>query len=169
MFSFKVDSWREFENQEYLNGTFLWVIHADKIPPHIGISKDGIYFSLKVSGKDDQVSIQSLVGLITGKKIPTLAIQLVDNKLEIEDFKNVFGAYLFAESNVASCLSPISRLYFPEQQDLILSELLQKLQNKSLLSTVYGLNLKADFQGIPVYGRSEIRNRLIELEDVKRR
>ena len=33
-------------------GLFLWVFHADKIPPHIGISLDGCFFSLKSSGVD---------------------------------------------------------------------------------------------------------------------
>lgn len=169
MFSFKVDSWMTFENQEYENGIFLWVIHADKIPPHIGISKDGFYFSLKVSGKDNLVSIKSLVGLLGLKGIPTLAIQLIDSELEVDDLIGTFGNYLFAESNVSTCLTPISKLYFPSYEDMILSELLDAFEKKSFLGNVYGLNLKADFEGIPLYGRSEITNRLIDLEDVKRR
>ena len=169
MFSFELDSWQSFENQEYATGTFLWVIHADKIPPHIGISKDGVYFSLKVSGKDDQVSINSLVGLVKIKEIPTLAIQIEDEELEVNDLKQAFGAYEFAESNVSTCLTPISKLYFPQKTDFILAELLQAFRDKALLGKIYGMNLKSDFQGIPAYGRSEIMNRLINLEDVKRR
>lgn len=169
MFSFEVDYWQSFDNQEYDNGVFLWVIHADKIPPHIGISKDGVYFSLKVSGKDDQVSIKSLVGLIDLKQIPTLAIQVVDNELEFDDLISAFSNYLFAESNVSTCLTPISKLYFPNEDDYILSELLEAFQDKNLLGDIYGMNLKADFKGIPFYERSAITNRLIDLEDVKRR
>lgn len=169
MFSFKVDSWHSFEHQEYQKGVFLWVIHADKIPPHIGISKDGVYFSLKVSGKDESVSINSLVNLISFKQIPTLAIQILDNELNVDDLIEVFSNFSYAESNVSTCLTPISKLYFPNERDFILSELLQEFQEKSLLGNLYGLNLKTDFKGIPFYGRSEITNRLIDLEDVKRR
>jgi hypothetical protein len=169
MFSFKVDSWKSFENQEYEKGVFLWIIHADKIPPHIGISKDGFYFSLKVSGKDEQVLIKSLVVLVDLKKISTLAIQIIDNELGIDDLITGFGNYIFAESNVSTCLTPISKIYFPNEDDFILSELLEAFQDKALLGNIYGLNLKADFKGIPFYKRSEITNRLIDLENVKRR
>lgn len=169
MFSFKVDSWQEFENQEYLKGTFLWVIHADKIPPHIGISIDGFYFSLKVSGKDESVSINSLVSVVRSKKIPTLAIEIIDNSFQLIDFQNVFMNYNRAESNMSSCLTPISKLYFPEEDDMILSELLNSIQIKHALGRIFGINLNSSFEGIPTYGHLEITNRLIKLEDVKRR
>lgn len=169
MFSFKVTSWCQFENQEYLNGTYLWIIHADKIPPHIGISNDGIYFSLKVSGKDDAVSINSLVGVVAAKQIPTLAIEVMDEELTASKLKSIFNQYERAESNVSSCLTPVSQLYFPKQEDLILSELLDAFREKKLLGNVYGMNLKSSFQGIPTYGRSEITNRIMDLENVKRR
>ena len=169
MFSFKVDSWQEFQNQEYLKGTFLWVIHADKIPPHIGISMDGYYFSLKVSGKDESVSINSLVSIVNSKAIPTLAIEIIDKSLYLTELTQVFRQFDRAESNISSCLTPISKLYFPESDDMILSELLDAIQEKHSLGKIYGLNLKDSFKGILTYGRLEITNRLIELENVKRR
>ena len=36
-----------FENVNHQK-TLLWIVHANKIPPHIGISVDGYFFSLKV-------------------------------------------------------------------------------------------------------------------------
>lgn len=169
MFSFKVDSWQEFQNQEYLKGTFLWIIHADKIPPHIGISMDGYYFSLKVSGKDESVSINSLVSIVNSKKIPTLAIEIIDKSFDLNKLQRVFEQFDRAESSTSSCLTPISNLYFPESDDMILSELLTAIQEKHTMGKIYGFNLKDSFKGVPAYGRLEITNRLIELEDVKRR
>lgn len=169
MYSFELNSWQQFERQEYLLGTFLWVIHADKIPPHIGISKNGVYFSLKVSGKDDAISINSLVGIVNAKQIPTLALEVLDEELALSDLKSIFDQFQRAESHVSSCLTPVSKLYFPKQEDLILSELLDAFQERELLGRNYGLNLKSSFRGIPAYGRSEITNRLMDLENVKRR
>lgn len=169
MYSFEIDSWFTFETQEYLRGTYLWVIHADKIPPHIGISKDGVYFSLKVSGKDDAVSVKSLVGIVSLKEIPTLAVEILDETLTLSDLTSIFDQYQRAESHVSSCLTPVSKLYFPKQGDLILSELLHCFQEKELLGRIFGLNLKSTFRGIPAYGRSEITNRLMDLENVNRR
>ncbi|NBR15845.1 MAG: hypothetical protein EBU01_14895, partial [Crocinitomicaceae bacterium] len=56
----------EFKNIQFVNhletktGVYLWILHADKIPPHIGISIDGQYFSLKAKGKDENISDKSI-------------------------------------------------------------------------------------------------------------
>ena len=65
----------EFENVLDLNsesalkeGFFLWIWHADKIPPHIGCSINGVYFSLKVNGKDDKKESNNALLVIQQKK-----------------------------------------------------------------------------------------------------
>ena len=55
---------------------YLWVWHADKIPPHLGLSTQSRYYSLKSNGKDQNVCFEKVIQLIDRKKIKTLAIEL---------------------------------------------------------------------------------------------
>ena len=53
MYSFEFDNIIHQFDEVILNkGIYLSVVHANKIPPHIGIVVDGKYFSLKANGKD---------------------------------------------------------------------------------------------------------------------
>ena len=54
----------------------LWVWHADKIPPHLGLSVEGRYFSLKANGKDFMTEIDAVLQIISKKKIKTLCFEL---------------------------------------------------------------------------------------------
>jgi len=68
---------RPIENQSTLSiGLFLVILHADKIPPHIGILCDGKFYSQKVNGKDFGVKLEHLLKLLLSKSIPTLFYKL---------------------------------------------------------------------------------------------
>jgi hypothetical protein len=65
-------------------------------------------------------------------------------------------------------LAPITEIYFSETQDLILIELLNLLNEAGVVETIFGINLPADYNGIPAYSRTDIQNRLFQLTHVKR-
>ncbi len=163
-----IDSWKNIDNEDFKLGIFLWVFHADKIPPHIGISKDGLYFSLKVSGKDENISVQKITKLLSTKKIPTLVIKTSENSIKNRQLETVFEKYQKANSDGLTCLTPITEIYFSETQDLILLELLNLLNEAGVVETIFGINLPADYIGIPAYSRSDIKNRLYQLTHAKR-
>lgn len=144
-------------------GLCLWVLHADKIPPHIGISKDGLFYSLKVTGKDENVSVEALVNTITKKKIPTLCYELYDLN---PDLKSVFSNYSFAIAESITCLAPIKdALACPHANKV--SELIDHLEAESQIKVVGGTFLPDGFSGISSYEVGEIHARLKALGNVR--
>ena len=155
----------QFENSIILNsisefktdfnkGLFLWVIHANKIPPHIGISLDGI-------------ELAKINKIIEAKKIGTFIVE-INQEVEINDLKLCFSKHNKVVSNHTTCLTPIQDVLKLDGEKLILSELLNKIQLNDSLGKVFSLNLESDFNGILAYGKAEIENRLKLLENVKR-
>lgn len=137
-------------------GTLLWIWNADKIPPHLGISSKGRYFSLKVNGKDNAVSVSDLLERLKRKPIPTICVQL---NYEIVDLAPFFAKYSKAQANSITCLQPIREaLQLPDAS--IVFELLENLENQGRIAQVYGMHLPKNFKGIPVYGIEDIHKRL---------
>jgi hypothetical protein len=168
MYNGMIDSWKNIDKEDFKLGIFLWVFHADKIPPHIGISKDGFYFSLKVSSKDENISVEKICKLLKTKKIPTLIIKTSENSIKNRQLETVFKKYKTANADGLTCLTPITEIYFSETQDLILIELLNLLNEAGVMETIFGINLPTGYKGIPVYSRQDIQNRLYQLRHAKR-
>lgn len=169
MYSLEVPTWKNFDENEFDRGIFLWVLHADKIPPHIGISKNGAYFSLKVSGKDEALPVRRVLQLLRSKEIATLMVKTSENSILCKELSTVFDRYERAGTNGFTCLTPVTEIYFSEPRDLILSELLNLLNESGVVETVYGANLPSGFAGIPAYGRSDIQKRLDDLNHAERK
>lgn len=157
----------EFYDRTFLqNGFFLWVWHADKIPPHIGCSADGLYFSLKVNGKDSALKTNKIFSLIDSKKIPTLFIK-IKREIRSRELFETFDHFLMAESGKTTCLSPITELLSCNSTVFQLSELLKHLEEMNQLEAVFGLNLADGYSSLPAYTKEDIENRLRKLEHVK--
>ncbi len=176
MYSLEVPSWKSFAADEFDYGIYLWVLHADKVPPHIGISRNGLYFSLKVSGKDEAIPVRKVMQLLDKKAVPSLIIKTSENSILFKDLSLVFNKYTKAgipddyiqSVSKLTCLTPITEIYFSEPKDLILSELLNLLNEAGVMETIYGTNLSPDFKGIPRYERKDIEKRLDHLNHAKR-
>ncbi len=161
----RVTPW--YSDVKLSNGVFLWVWHADKIPPHVGCSFGGEYYSLKVNGKDEKLPVESVLQVIIGKKIPTFIIEIktIDH-LEIGDS---FGNYKAAQESVATCIDPILKWLRMPVEVKKLSDLLQHLHNRNEISRVYSLNLNPEFRGILNYSENEIQLRLKQLQNAQRK
>jgi hypothetical protein len=150
-----------------VNRTLLWILHADKIPPHIGISSYGSYFSLKVNGKDEDLPVKKLLALIQNKKMSVVIIQLL-NTLSLDDLKEKFNNFQKAEDLTTTCLTPIKELLTYETNVLKLKDLLETLHENGEIKEVFGLNLKKTFKGIPFYTTEQIQKRLELLKHAER-
>ena len=144
--------------------SYLWVWHADKIPPHIGISTKNNYFSLKASGKDEALEIGWVLRLIERKKIVTLAFQMKDSIL-LSTIKDVFANESKAESNGKTCLGPVKEI-LGVRSAVKIHDLLDTLYERKEIEQVIGFNVDDSFKGIPMYELEEIFDRLKKLEDV---
>lgn len=167
MSSFEFDTINEFNSSEILmDGFYLWIWYADKMPPHIGCSSNGSYFSLKVNGKDQDIKVKKVLSLIEKKKIPTILVK-IKNVYSQESVFQKYAAFQKAETGKNTCLTPIIELFNCQETVFQLSDLLVFLNRNKDIESVFGLNLKNDYKGIADYSNTDIENRLRKLEHAK--
>ncbi len=141
----------------------LWVWHADKIPPHLGLSVEGRYFSLKANGKDFMTEIDAVLQIISKKKIKTLCFEL-KSTLNVQDLANSFNKYNTTIPFEVTCLLPIQEVlnsYFSKQ----LVDLLVDLDDKKQVNRVFGFNIPIEFDSISEYTTDDIHARLKKLKE----
>jgi hypothetical protein len=167
MYSFEFNSLESFTGINQLgDGFYLWVFHADKIPPHIGCSVNGQYFSLKFNGKDENVPIELVLATIDRKSIPTLIIE-IKSTVSLEMVMDVFESYSTTVPNEVTCLAPIARLLHCPDSVRKLSNLLTYLSFRAELLRVFKLHLELNFMGIKHYSQGDIHQTLKQLRDAK--
>ena len=148
--TYKLKINRQFNESELLKGIYIAVIHATRIPPHIGMIMDKKYHSLSIKGRDINTPVPALIKNSSIRKIPTLFIKIKSHPTfsdiylrehfitNIEQFDRV-------DIGVATCLSPI-KLFFEEVYNLpmketnYLYELLPLLYAEGLIDSVSSLN-----------------------------
>ncbi len=169
MSEFKFSSLHELDQNEALaHGFYLCVLHADKIPPHIGCLIDGLFYSLKVNGKDEQLPVNQLLKAILRKKVPTVFVQ-VDTPESTRQVAEIYERYQKIEVGESTCLSPLVQLFKCEDSVYKLSQLLEHLNHGGRIKKVFKVHLTDEFTAIAAYSLEEIEQRLVYLSDVKRR
>ena len=166
MASFTFKSILHDSNPLIESATFLWIWHADKIPPHIGISTQGHYYSLKVSGKDEKLNVQKVFSNAKYRKIPLILVELKQS-LPVELLQDVFSNFDFAEVDKATCLSPLVTILNKNAQQL--SDLLFLLENESAINQFHGCNLPEGYSALQEYSSTEIQSRLKLLNEKRRK
>ncbi|MGB0933632.1 MAG: hypothetical protein ACPGU5_05080 [Lishizhenia sp.] len=144
--------------------TLIWILHADKIPPHIGISVDGYFFSLKTEGKDENIPFSLLVSFLRRREITAVAISL-NQSLDLKDTQCLFEK-LDKIPQSESCLSPILTLLSKSDSIPTVSELLKELEQEQQIKAIFGLNLGSEFKGLRAYSDKDIQERINKLRNV---
>jgi hypothetical protein len=147
-------------------GLFIAVIHATRIPPHIGMIADKHYHSLSIKGQDINVPLEVLLKNSRLRKIPSLFIKIKPHSTfsdiylrehlitNIQQFQRV-------DIGIATCLSPI-KLFFEEVYNVSLKDvdylyqLLPLLASEGLIETSYSLFVDQENYKLPVYTHTEI-------------
>lgn len=156
-----------FDKGDLNHGVYLWIIHCDKIPPHIGISCNGKYFSLKANGVDFDLNYDRVIHILNKKNISTLLFKINVESISLTDLIEVFSKYTTTEYNSVTCLNPINDLLGKKCSTV--HELLTELSETNFISVCIGLNLKTGYKGIPIYTSKEIHERLLALENASQR
>ena len=139
----------------------IWILYADRIPPHLGISDSSGYFSLKVSGKDEGLEHAHMLELVRRKRIPTLVYAL-----KLRDYlplELVFSSHQHADGEFATCLFPLREVCGVVGAETI-HDLLKYFDVNQLVDAVYGIHLPENFKGISEYSFEDVIKHISILE-----
>jgi hypothetical protein len=159
-------TFKEFSEDELCNGAYIVVMHATRIPPHIGLIIDKHYHSLTIKGRDINTPIRALIKNIRHRKIPSLFIKIkphatFSNAYMREHFIINVQQFPRVDKDVATCLSPI-KLFFDEVYDVpmqginFLFDLLPHLFEADLIEFISALFINETDYELPVYTQQEL-------------
>lgn len=131
--------------------SFLVILYADCVPPHLSLSVQGKLFSLDVKGATIGDDIAPTWRLIHQRKIETLFVQLqlpplIDLSVLREQLAQLTSAYPSVKIGNITCLAPIkdfcSKVYSTEVSDVdFVFDLLPKLEEQGVLADTYHANM----------------------------
>ena len=147
------------------NDVLIWIFHTDKIPPHIGVSSEGVFFSLKNNGKDC-LPTNFVNQICDNKDIKIIKVKL-RFMLSMSDIEGVYKDYTCAISAECSCLSPIKKALSMPEKVMKLSDLLNELMKRDLIAGWHSKNVPDEEAGIRAYDVVEINARLKKLHAKK--
>jgi hypothetical protein len=83
------------ETSVVTKGTWLVILHASRIPPHVGLMINGNYNSLTIKERELNVSSEVLLKTISQKKIEALFLKIVKHPVFSSDHQlNIFQEQL---------------------------------------------------------------------------
>lgn len=160
------NTFKKFTEEELYDGVYIVVMHATRIPPHIGMIIDKQYHSLTIKGWDINTPIRALIKNIEQRKIPSLFIKIkphatFSNAYMREHFILNIQQFPRVDKDVATCLSPI-KLFFDEVYDVRMQEinflfdLLPHLFEDDLIECSSTLFVNEANYELPVYTQQEL-------------
>jgi hypothetical protein len=164
--SYKLTIRRQFNESELLKGLFIVILHANRIPPHIGLIAGKKYHSLTIKGRETDQSPELILKNIRIRKIPSLFIQIKDHPTFSHDYlKEHFIQDVSQFSKVAidgaTCLSPVKD-FFAEVYSVDVSktnfifELIPQLESLGLVMETSSLFIEENEFSLPVYKMDDI-------------
>lgn len=141
----------EGDETQLLHGAYIMLVHAARIPPHLGMIIDGSLFSLNVKGQTVDGDLRSLLRTIKQRNIESIFIKLrvpssIMNEQLSDEARKCVQVYPAVEAGRTTCLAPIrdicSTMFgIPVHCSNFIYELLPLLEEKELLASCYHLNL----------------------------
>ncbi len=164
------NAFKKFREEELSNGVYIVVLHATRIPPHIGLIIDNYYHSLTIKGHDYNTPIKALIKNIQLRKIPSLFIKIkshstFSNSYLKEHFILNIQQFPKVDKDIATCLSPI-KLFFDEVYNIpmedvrFLFDLLPSLYEAELIEPPSSLFIDEQNYQLPVYTQEQLDNEI---------
>lgn len=143
----------EVKGEEIKKGIYLVLLHANRIPPHIGMMMDNVYHSLSVKGQELNVSGDVLMKNISVRKIPSVFVEIkkhpvFSNNHLSESFTEQVKLFDKVNASGNTCLSPV-KLFFDEYYALekaninLVFDLLSEIKRNNFGTAAFGANLGA--------------------------
>ncbi len=132
-------------------GMYLVLLHANRIPPHIGLMMDNVYHALSIKGQEINVSGEALLKNISVRKIPSVFVEIkkhpvFSNSHLSESFMEQVKLFDKVSVSGNTCLSPV-KLFFDEYYALdkakinLVFDLLKELHRNNFSPAAFGANL----------------------------
>lgn len=140
---------------------YLWIWNPTDIPPHMGISIDSSYFSLKSSGVDLGLDVAEMIQRIERTEIQVIALE-IDQAFTRVECESIFSNYTRTVPMETTCLAPI-KVVLKEDAPLKLSELLDILDSANRIRRATGWNISTTNIELPEYSVKDIHKYLTSL------
>ncbi len=132
-------------------GIYLVLLHANRVPPHIGLMIDNEFHSLTIKGQELNISGNVLLKSIGVRKIQTIFIKIKKHPVFSNQHLNesfIEQVKLFDKVNMDgnTCLSPV-KLFFEEYYAIrrenihLVFDLLDALKENYFIDETCGMNL----------------------------
>lgn len=158
-------------------GIYLCLLHAKRIPPHIGIIIDGNYHSLTIKGTEPNVPLKALLKTIAQKKIETIFLKIKAHPVFSTQHLNamfieILKTYTSIKNNELTCLSPLKEFFLefyavPKNDKDIIFTFINRLHSNTFILEANSLNLalENDRVEIPVYSQEELNQKIKSIRD----
>jgi hypothetical protein len=157
---------------ETLNkGAWLAILHAQRIPPHVGLIFSGFYSSLTIKERELDIRTDILVKTITQKRIESIFLKVVPHPVfSIGHQKEMFTEHLMkyqqVKQNESTCLTPVKNFFnefyaLNSDENELLYDFVKKLSENDFIERAALVNVSFE-NGIelPYYSGSELNERI---------
>ncbi len=163
---------KPFSESHLHKGLYICLLHAKRVPPHIGLIINGQYHSLTIKGAEPNVSLKALLKTIELKRIESIFFKIEMHPVFSTDYLNsvfleILKKHPHIVSNQVTCLTPL-KAFFIEfyaleavENDMIYT-FLKQLVNNNFILEAYSLNLALQNNQIeiPVYSQNELNEKI---------
>ncbi len=162
-----------------LRGSWIVLVNATRIPPHIGMIFNGKYFSLNINGQELDVNIFALLRRIELQKIKSVFVELKPHPVFSLDYlQQHFQQSILKHPKVsgseATCFTPVKEYFsenyaLPAQKMEYLYQLFPLLYEQEVINSSFALHLTAEdllpemVFPLPVYNKKNIEDKLKSL------
>ncbi len=166
---------RPFDLKSCLAGTWLALLHAHRVPPHIGLMINGNYNSLTVKGQERNVPFEAVYKTAIQKKIECVFIKVTGHPVFSDDYRlavlqEMIGSFPSVKQDEATCLSPVKE-FFQEffavkiKKEELLFDFIERLNGSGYLEYASACNFTPDGNciALPFY-TAELLNERIKKE-----
>jgi hypothetical protein len=161
-------------------GFWIVILHAHRIPPHVGLLFNGTYFSLNLKGIEKNIELAVLLRTIELQNIKSIFIKVKKHPVfSVEYLKEVFENDLSNYQKVTTettCFKPV-KLFFEEhylfcsQPINFLFELFSPLIVNEMIEKTIALNLKEDIIDdnftFNTYNAEDIKDKLASIKSIQ--
>lgn len=161
----------EFSDDLLQKGTWIAVLHAQRIPPHIGLVFNGNYNSLTIKEHELNIDLNLLLKTIKQKKIKSVFVRVVSHPVfsidhQLSMFQEILKKYSYVKQFESTCLSPVKQFFREfyvlncEEKELFF-EFMQHMSDNKFIDTACALNLELT-EGIdlPCYTHEELNEKI---------